>query len=202
MKVNSHSYTGGNNVITVRFPGGFMGDYELIVQHDDYGTLESSATFRIGAKVTAVSPKTGSAGGGTLVTVTGEDFDTEKSFIYFGYRKCETVGTPTTTQLQCMSPISTKKDENGKLTDDEVQIAVVTDITDDVTCATTGACRFRWQAAKTSEVTASTITGNTITITGTFTAGGNYEVMLGGISQQVGTVTASTIPVTLIELST
>ena len=48
-----------------------MGTYKLLVQHDDFGTLESNAAFRIGAKITSVSPKTGSVAGGTLITVTG-----------------------------------------------------------------------------------------------------------------------------------
>ena len=107
-------------MITVRYPGGFSGTYNLLVSHTDYGTLEQSAVFRVGALISSVSPKTGSTGGGTLITVTVEDFDPAKSVIYFGYTQCPTVGTPSATQLQCMSPQSPKKDDNGKRIDDEV----------------------------------------------------------------------------------
>ncbi len=97
MKVNSHAYTNNKNVITARYPGGYIGDYMLLVSHDTYGMLENSATFRVGARVSSVSPLRGSTAGGTLITVTGTDFDPLKSVIYFGYIPCATVGTPTST---------------------------------------------------------------------------------------------------------
>lgn len=75
MKVNEHSWTNDKNVIKVRYPGGYIGDYTLIVKHAKYGTVADTSQFRIGAKITSVSPLQGSLAGGTLVTVTGEDFD-------------------------------------------------------------------------------------------------------------------------------
>ena len=101
-----------------------------------------------------------------------------------------------------MSPVSSKTDDNKKPIDSEVQIAVVTDITDDVTCASAADCRFRWLGTKTSEVTSSSIAAATITINGAFTAGGNYEVKLGGLLQQVDTVVANKITATVKEVST
>ena len=98
MKVNEHKMTpDGKNQIRVRYPGGFIGDYMLTVNHTKYGTLERRTPFRVGATVESISVDRGSLAGGMLVTVTGKDFDPEKSKIYFGRIPCSTVGTSTTT---------------------------------------------------------------------------------------------------------
>ena len=152
MKVNAHSFSNGNNILTVRYPGGYLGNYQLNVEHDNFGNLERSAAFRVGATITSVSPLSGSVAGGTPVTVSGTDFEPGKSVIYFNREPCATTGT--STELKCLSPPSPRKDaSSNRYLDHNVQVAVVTDITDDVTCASASACNFKWQTAKTPEVT-------------------------------------------------
>ena len=62
--------------------------------------------------------------------------------------------------------MTTAVDVNGAPADGEVQVAVVTDITDDVTCTNAPDCLFKWKTALTPKVTASSITGKDISITG------------------------------------
>lgn len=71
MKVNEHIWKNSKNQIKVRYPGGYIGEYTLIVKHSKYGTVADTSSFRIGAKITSVSPLQGSLAGGTLVTVKG-----------------------------------------------------------------------------------------------------------------------------------
>lgn len=60
MKVNEHAWQNSKNVLKVRYPGGFIGEYTLIVKHEKYGTVADTSKFRIGAKITSISPKEGS----------------------------------------------------------------------------------------------------------------------------------------------
>lgn len=62
--------------------------------------------------------------------------------------------------------MTTAVDENGAPADGEVEVAVVTDIADDVTCSNPGDCRFKWRASLTAKVTDSSIVGRDITIKG------------------------------------
>ncbi len=97
MKVNEYLWTNSKNQIKVRFPGGYLGDYTLHVSHTKYGKLEQATPFRIGATITSILPREGSLAGGTLITVTGTDFDPKGSAVYFGRSLCVTKGTPSTT---------------------------------------------------------------------------------------------------------
>ena len=64
--------------IEVMFGGAWSGDYEINVRHKVYGLIDTSGIiFTVGAYMTSISPDSGSRLGGTLVTITGENFGSE-----------------------------------------------------------------------------------------------------------------------------
>lgn len=69
-----------NTQLVVRFPGARIGNYDLVVYRIGWGiskptTKVTDDDFEVSIKMTGVSPLEGSIGGGTLITITGENFD-------------------------------------------------------------------------------------------------------------------------------
>jgi len=63
--------------ITVMFGGAWSGDFSIQLSHSSIGRVDTGAlVLRVGAKVTSISPLTGSIYGGTLLTIEGENFGT------------------------------------------------------------------------------------------------------------------------------
>ena len=70
MSVDQATFT-----ITVKFNGAVSGSYHVSVTSKINGKLSSSQLeLNVGSKVTSISPKQGSRYGGTLMTITGENF--------------------------------------------------------------------------------------------------------------------------------
>jgi len=64
--------------LTCMFGGAWSGLYQLSLRHKEFGLLETvGITLTVGSNVTAVSPNTGSIYGGTLITITGNNFGSE-----------------------------------------------------------------------------------------------------------------------------
>ena len=69
-----------NKVLTVMFGGAWSGDYFISIRHKAYGLVNTRGlTFTVGSNVTNVTPLSGSIYGGTLLTITGTNFGTEKT---------------------------------------------------------------------------------------------------------------------------
>jgi hypothetical protein len=63
--------------LTAMFGGAWSGDYTIDIRHRAYGLVDTRGlTFIVGSNVTSVSPQTGSKYGGTLITITGNNFGT------------------------------------------------------------------------------------------------------------------------------
>jgi len=64
----------------VMFGGAESGVFSITIRHKDFGLVDTSGmTLNVGSTVTAVSPMTGSIYGGTVITITGTNFGTQKT---------------------------------------------------------------------------------------------------------------------------
>jgi hypothetical protein len=67
------------NSIEAMFGGAYSGSYSVSIRHDKYGLIDTSALiFTIGSEVTNFSPLFGSIYGGTLITITGTNWSTDR----------------------------------------------------------------------------------------------------------------------------
>lgn len=67
-----------NNSIKVKFPGALTGTYHLQVSTTNYGRFQSDLLqLDVHGTVTDIQPRSGSKYGGTLVTITGENFSND-----------------------------------------------------------------------------------------------------------------------------
>ena len=72
--------------VVVKFGGAWSGDYSIDIRHRSadggasYGLIDTSGlVFKVGAWVDSITPQEGSRFGGTLVTITGQNFGSEKT---------------------------------------------------------------------------------------------------------------------------
>lgn len=78
--LNTIAVDDASKQITVKFGGATSGTYAFTVIHQEFGRLDTSAVeLLVESRVTDVTPKTGSIYGGTLLTITGTNFGTEKT---------------------------------------------------------------------------------------------------------------------------
>jgi len=65
--------------LTVMFGGAESGVYDITIRHVSAGVIGGGLTLSVGSTVTNVSPMTASIYGGTILTITGTNFGTEKT---------------------------------------------------------------------------------------------------------------------------
>jgi hypothetical protein len=66
--------------IVCKFGGAHSDDYSIEIRHTTYGLVDMDAhTLTVGSSVTSISPIVGSVYGGTLLTINGNNFGTEKT---------------------------------------------------------------------------------------------------------------------------
>lgn len=93
--------------MSVKFPGADSGNYKLRVVSEAHGRIDTD-----GLKITVVgrvldfSPKTGSIYGGTVITITGENFsdDPLDNPVKIGEHYCFVL-TTNTTQITCKTDL-------------------------------------------------------------------------------------------------
>ena len=103
----------GSTTLTCVAPNAPPGVHRVHVSIPSFGDAVGSGdlTFEIAIVITAVSPAVGSAGGGTLLTVSGFGFDhignetqdSSVSFVTIGGRPC-TLASQTSTEITCRVP--------------------------------------------------------------------------------------------------
>jgi hypothetical protein len=89
--------------VTLKFRGSPSGDYRVLLSSGTHGRLDSeNLSIKTEAYVTGVSPSSGSALGGTLVTITGENFsnDARDNAVMIGDALC-LVETSAPQQIVC-----------------------------------------------------------------------------------------------------
>ena len=91
------------NSIKIKFPGAYSGTYHLQVSDSTYGRfLSDILELKVHGTVTGISPMNGSKYGGTLITITGENFSYEPldNPVTIGGSYCYVV-TSSPTEITC-----------------------------------------------------------------------------------------------------
>lgn len=94
-----------NKIIYVNINGAWTGEHEFNVFSTDLGNLSANLFWEAVTVIDNVTPSTGSAYGGTLVTLTGYHFSNEPLedmaySIFIGDASCE-IESRTDTEIQC-----------------------------------------------------------------------------------------------------
>lgn len=127
-----------NKIIHVKFGGAESGKYKLIVATEADGAL-SELDFEAVADVTSISPISGSASGGTLMTIKGRNFSTDPSdnAVKMGAAKC-IVESSTPTEIKCRIEKTTQEELLS------VKTLVFLKTSEEAPCS--GPCDFTWYA--------------------------------------------------------
>jgi hypothetical protein len=152
--------------IKVRLPGGESGVFNVVVNRAGLGDSVDVATFKYEIVVTSVSPTTGSANGGTRLTITGRNFspDPASNQVAIGdaLNNWCLILTASATEITCVTPVL-----NEQYTNPEQKVIVVGRAMIDSTCE--GNCNFTYA----DPTTTPTITPPT---SSNFVAGQNYTL--------------------------
>lgn len=83
------------------------GTQSVIVSVATVGTSNTNIQFQYALQVSSISPTQGSFGGGQLVTVTGDGFNTSGISVTICSQPCQSVSVVSNTQLTCITPSAT-----------------------------------------------------------------------------------------------
>ena len=205
MKPNTCTYDAQTSThsFVVHYPGGTVGVYNLYVFHTVYGliVLETS-TIRLGPTIFSISPAEGSLYGGTMLTITGQHFETENIF-KFQNSFC-TVKSLTSSQVECLTPQSVSVNAESVPIDGEATLYVEHSDSTFTLCGEGVDCKFAWKDALTPSVTALSVDAGTVSIVGSnFPLTENeIEVSVGGaIQPSISLPAAGQIECVLSELT-
>ena len=126
--------------IEVKFGGAYSGNYKLQVTSKDLGRLNcDSLHLIVQTKVTSVSPKSGSIYGGTLLTITGENFsdDPLDNPVKVGDVYC-LVLTSTPTEITCRIANTIQQKQNN------IPVLVFTKTSEEAVCDPINTCKFSY----------------------------------------------------------
>lgn len=103
--------------IKVKFPGARSGDYHIQLESVQHGRIQSDVlALKVHGSITSVSPLEGSIYGGTLVTITGENFSDEPldNPVKIGNDYCYVI-TSSPTEITCRTDLLHGKVESNEL---------------------------------------------------------------------------------------
>jgi hypothetical protein len=102
--------------VKVKFPGAYSGEYYIQLQSSVSGYIDSDLlTLSVHGTVNSVSPLRGSKYGGTLITITGENFseDPLDNPVTIGSDDCYVI-TSTPTEITCRTDLLSDKETGGE----------------------------------------------------------------------------------------
>lgn len=193
-ELNVYEVDNGAKTISARFGGAWSGTYTVNVISAVEGKFSSVLSLDVSGTITGISPSTGSSNGGTLVTVTGTNFDTDvlNNPISINWLNAEVISS-TETSILFRTPVSSHGDNTyeivvGLKTSEE---AVCNDATD--------SCMFTFSSSITS-VLGSLSVGNNVDGSVEITLGGtgfgsSAEVYLDGEAQEIVSVSDTAVVV-------
>ena len=188
-----------NTQLTCRLGGGSSGEFNVQVNRSGYGASVAASTdsdkFEFIIEITNVSPRSGSIQGGTIVTITGNNFSTVKNEnqVTIGDSRtnlCEII-TATATEIVCR----TMADSSGITTGQDLR--VLGRIQEVAICNTN--CKFTYQEQKTPKILSlspeSVKSGDTVTVSGSnFTVNANkMEINVGGVMVPTSDITVASV---------
>lgn len=103
------SVNDSDKTITIKFPGAYSGSYYLQLSSVQHGRIDSDLLqLSVHGSVTSIYPLEGSKYGGSLITVTGENFsdDPLDNPIKIGDNYCYVI-TTSTTEITCRTDLLT-----------------------------------------------------------------------------------------------
>lgn len=155
--------------ITCVLYGGLKGNYKLqiSVATSGFASFSISNSYKLEFEITSISPISGSINGGTLVTITGKGFSTEKSFmaafIDSSAFTCEIQDGLSATSLTCITPAIGNKNSGTPY-----DFLLYGRLADKADCP--NGCTFTWDDAETPVVDSISIlteeASDSITLTG------------------------------------
>jgi hypothetical protein len=105
------------NSVKIKFPGAVSGDYHIQLVSEQHGRINSDPlALKVHGSITNVSPLQGSMFGGTLVTITGENFsdDALDNPVKIGDDYCYVI-TSTPTEITCRTDLLTSQEAGAEL---------------------------------------------------------------------------------------
>lgn len=177
--------------IKVGLSGGLAGDYKVKVNRPDIGdfvpAIDGNDSFSYKVTVTAVSPASGSINGGSLITITGTNFDTtaQQTLVFIGQTInwiCS-IETITSTSIACRVPAISEDYSPGVAQD----VVVTTRLVVQSKCE--GTCKFTYlDSASSPAISTLSVASGVVTINGTsLTAGSSCSIVL--VNSVAGTTT-------------
>ena len=169
------SVSAGGDSIVAGLPGGVAGTFQLVVFVAGKGNSFSpngSDMFTYEVNVTSISPTSGNFYGGTLLTVTGINFDPtpQQTLVFLGDQLNQfcSIESVTATEIKCRTPAMHQWDvDDGSFTQ---KLVVTTRLVHVSACD--GSCDFTYTAKDSSPnitaISPTTLTsGSSLTLTGT-----------------------------------
>lgn len=176
--------------ITARFGGAWSGSYLVDVYSNAYGKFDSETYLDVSGTVTGISPLTGSIWGGTLITITGTNFDDDpfNNPVNLGWDHCEIIST-SATEIVARTPLRTVGDAHDDEGSEDIIVALKT--SEEATCDIDDGCGFVFDAdlactLDTMEVSYSTSDGYiSIEFSGEGFGTDAPQVYLDGLEQEI-----------------
>ncbi|CAF3637436.1 unnamed protein product [Rotaria sp. Silwood1] len=156
------------------------GSQSVIALVSSTGISNSNIQFQYTLQVTSVSPSRGGYGGGQLVTINGDGFNTSSISVKICSQACQSVSIVSNTQLICITPSATVSS-----TDQSCNLTVTVG-------SLSQSISYVYQANLTATITSISPTrggtggGTTLTITGT-----NFPTSIGGVTVSIANVQCS-----------
>ncbi|CAF0819146.1 unnamed protein product [Rotaria sp. Silwood1] len=165
------------------------GNQPVIVYVSSVGNSNSNIQFQYALQVNSISPSRGSYGGGQLVNVSGDGFNTSSISVTICSQSCQSISIISNTQLTCITPSTTYS-----ITDQSCSFTVTVGSVSQNTS-------YIYQASLTANITSISPTrggtggGTTLTITGTNfpTSTNAVTVSIAGVSCSVQTISSTSI---------
>ncbi|XP_070541075.1 fibrocystin-L-like [Ptychodera flava] len=167
------------------------GTFDVVVYIDSKGLATSSSTFEYQLEISSISPTECSFGGGRIVTIDGDGFDSDNTQVTICDNEC-VIDNVTATQVLCEAPANENLASGTQVCDVEVTIS-----TSGSTTSSSDA--FTYESSMTPIITSVSPTrggtggGTTVTITGTGFSSGENTVTIDGSVCEIDTESATEI---------
>ena len=136
--------------ITVMFGGAFSGAMQVSIRHSVYGLIDTTGMILdVSASVTSFTPKVGSIYGGTLLTITGNNFgtvitDNPVQLSYNGGVGSTDCFVKTTSATEITCRVDTALAIDPKETTDDATMVVFLKTSEEAVCDEVNVCNWQY----------------------------------------------------------
>jgi len=200
--MNVVSVDNGAKSFLVKYGGAKSGSYNLEVTSEANGRYFSNIVITVGSSVTSISPTSGSLLGGTLITITGENFsdDPLDNPVQIDGKDCA-IESSSSTEIKCRTPAPSSSSDSTH------SVLVFLKATEEAVCS--GTCDFTYTSSKTPALSSQTISFDypnqlyKIKLDGSNFDGTTSTVSLSidGVAQSIDSVSSTQVVATLTGLT-